>query len=147
MSAREVSVAVAVALDRAFDYAVPAAWAESPSAGVRVLVPFGPRVLVGVVRPTAVAQASEPRALRELLHVLDDDGPALPRDVVDLCEWMSDYYVAPIGEVYRLALPGLSTHADARVAVITEAGRRALEVAGPLLGGGVPELGKAEVLV
>ncbi|MBX7078850.1 MAG: primosomal protein N' [Nannocystaceae bacterium] len=133
MSARLVSVAVAVALDRAFTYAVPQSWAAAPPAGARVLVPLGARVLVGVVRPESPRDA--PEGLRELLDVLDPETPALPPELTALCEWLSDYYLAPVGEVYRLALPGMLTHADARVARITDAGRDALAAAGPLLGG------------
>src|SRR5688572_28350126 len=38
---------------------------------------------------------------------------------------MSEYYVAPVGEVYRAALPGLLANADASVVTLTEAGERA----------------------
>lgn len=117
-----VSVAVPVALDRAFTYRLPASFGASLRAGTRVLVPLGPRALVGVVRPQADAQAPDPSKVKDIYGVLDPEGPCLPPDVVELCEWMSDYYLAPIGEVYRLALPGLLTSADARRASITEAG-------------------------
>ena len=37
---------------------------------------------------------------------------------------MSNYYVAPIGEAYRAALPGLLVNADARIVALTAAGAR-----------------------
>src|SRR5690606_18765314 len=46
----------------------------------------------------------------------------------------SQYYVAPMGEVVRLALPGLLTHADARTVRATPQGEQALQGLGPLLG-------------
>jgi primosomal protein N' (replication factor Y) len=131
VSDRLVSVAVPVAVDRGFTYRVPAAL-DGVVPGARVLVPFGTRALVGVVRPV---QADAPEGeVREIHGVMHDGAAALPPEIVDLCEWMSDYYVAPIGEVYRAALPGLLANADARVARLTEAGRRArYEADAPLL--------------
>ncbi len=138
-----VSVAVPVSVDRPFTYRVPADWGAPPSPGCRVLVPFGPRALVGVVRPDPDPQAPDPSKVRAVHGVLDPDGPCLPPDVVQLCEWMSTYYLAPIGEVYRLALPGLLTGADARKVSVTEGGRAAWRGRdAPLLGGAAPPLHK-----
>jgi len=133
MEARIVAVALPVGLDRSFTYRVPETWTSAPEPGTRVLVPFGTRVLVGVVQ--GAGDPEQERELKELLDVLDVDAPALSRAVLDLCVWVSDYYVAPLGEVVRLALPGLLTHTDARSVRITPAGVLALEGGGPLLGG------------
>ncbi|MCH9681381.1 MAG: primosomal protein N', partial [Deltaproteobacteria bacterium] len=140
MSERLVSVAVPVALDRAFTYRVPDDWPTPPPSGRRVLVPFGSRALVGVVRPAA--DLERPDKLRALLADLDDDAPTLTPELVALCEWVSDYYVAPLGEAYRLALPGLLGNADARKATVTDKGQAALTSMGPLLSGGAPTLDK-----
>src|SRR5690606_7438139 len=91
---------------------------------------------IGVVRPaSASAEPPSEGKLRELLELLDPvEAPALGEDVVGLCEWLSDYYVAPIGECYRLALPATAMGADARRARLTVAGLELLERdAGPLL--------------
>jgi primosomal protein N' (replication factor Y) len=139
-----ISVAVPVSLDRPFTYRLPASLGASVSPGCRVLVPLGPRALIGVVRPEPNPEAPEPSKLKDIYGVLDPDGPCLPPDVVSLCEWMADYYLAPIGEVYRLALPGLLTAADARKASVTEAGMAAWRGADtPLLGGHGPALSTA----
>lgn len=135
MSERRVSVAVPVALDHALTYRVPDDWPQPPAPGRRVLVPLGHRALVGVVR--SAIDPAPPEKLRALLADLDDAEPTLTEELVALCEWLADYYVAPVGEAYRLALPGLLGNADARTAVATEAGVQAL--AGPLLSAG-PEL-------
>lgn len=120
-----VQVAVPVALDQAFTYRVGASEAERCAVGVRVLVPFGPRVLVGVVLALDPPMEDvDMGKLRAVVDVLDPAGPpALAPAVVALCAWMSDYYVAPIGEVCRLALPGLLASVDARIATATDAGR------------------------
>lgn len=138
MSERTVQVALPIALDRALTYAVPEAWPDAPAAGVRVLVPLGARVLVGVVLGDVLSEVvssggSEGWVLKNVIEVLDP-APVLDIALLRLCAWMSDYYVAPIGEVVRLALPGLLVHADARWVRATEAGEHA-GAAGPLLGG------------
>ncbi len=132
MSARHVSVAVAVGLDRAFTYAVPEQWPALPAAGTRVLVPLGARVMVGVIRPEAPPADDGAHAIKPILDVLDAAEPALTGELAQLCEWIAEYYVAPIGEVYRLALPGMLTHADARVATITDLGTAAVTGEGPV---------------
>jgi primosomal protein N' (replication factor Y) len=129
---RLVSVAVPVVLDQAFTYAVPPELAL-PRPGTRVVVPFGARALIGVVRPAA---AEPPRGkLREILELLDPvELPAMSEELAGLCEWLSDYYLAPIGECYRLALPATAMGVDARRARLLPAGVAALEHdANPLL--------------
>lgn len=126
MSERVVSVAVPVAIDRGFTYAVPPDWPHVPEPGTRVLVPFSNRGLVGVVRNAPPERLPGAR-LKLLEEALDPPGAAsLTPDLVQLCEWVADYYVAPVGEVYRLALPGLLTGHDVRRARLTEVGERAL---------------------
>ncbi|MCA9690003.1 MAG: hypothetical protein KC636_10375, partial [Myxococcales bacterium] len=133
MSGRAVSVAVPVPVDHGFTYRVPDTWPSVPAPGDRVLVPFGARALIGVVRAGAPEDADgRLKSLRERLDPADR--PTLPADVIALCEWISDYYVAPVGEVYRLALPGLLTGADVRTARLTEAG---VEVVASLAGEGL----------
>jgi primosomal protein N' (replication factor Y) len=151
---RTVSVAVPVGLDRAFTYAVPADWPEAPPPGTRVLVPLGQRGVVGVVRDVAgEAPAGGAPRLRPLEEAIDPPGaPSLTPGLVRLCEWVQDYYVAPVGEVYRLALPGLLTGSDVRKARLTPAGAEALASARAFVltsdGGGpyVPSVAEQRVL-
>jgi primosomal protein N' (replication factor Y) len=54
--------------------------------------------------------AAEPpaRGLRNVLAVLDRS-PSIPDDVLRLCAWMADYYVAPPGIALRVAVPSVMT--------------------------------------
>ena len=150
MSERLISVALPVSIDRAFTYAVPPDWPSVPEPGARVLVPFGARGLVGVVREAA----GEPTAkVRRVEETLDPPGaPSLTPGLLRLCEWVQDYYVAPVGEVYRLALPGLLTGSDVRKARLTAAGEQALASARDFVltsqGGGpyIPSVAEQRVL-
>lgn len=150
MSDRLISVALPVSIDRAFTYAVPPDWTSVPEPGARVLVPFGARGLVGVVRE---APGEPTEKVRRVEETLDPPGaPSLTPGLLRLCEWVQDYYVAPVGEVYRLALPGLLTGSDVRKARLTPAGAQALASARDFVltaqGGGpyIPSVAEQRVL-
>ncbi len=72
--------------------------------GVRVRVPFGRRILTGVVIE-APAVAPLPGALRRVLAVIDER-PLLTPDQLTLLRFAADYYHHPLGEVLFAALPG-----------------------------------------
>src|ERR1019366_8810000 len=59
-----------------------------------------------------------------------DLSPVLDEHLLKLGEWIADYYLAPVGEVFRTMLP-LSAEFKRSVAYrITDAGRMALHLAG-----------------
>jgi len=130
-----IRVAVPVPVDGDFVYFVPASFGVLPIAGMRVLVPFGSRTLVGVVRPGPAVFPTRTQP-KPIIDILDHgDRPSIDTELVRVCEWMQDYYVACPGEVYRCALPGLLAGTDTRTVTLNLAGRAALASAdGPLLG-------------
>jgi primosomal protein N' (replication factor Y) len=69
--------------------------------GDRVRVPLGQRRVIGVVDRV---QPAVDRELRDILEVLDES-PVLDEGLLQLCRWVADYYVAPLGLVVRAALP------------------------------------------
>ena len=114
-----VRVALPLPLDEAYSYAVPPALADGLTVGSRVVVPFGTRVLTGVVVGVddegAPAAADAPAALRDVLDVLDDGAAATP-DLLRLTRWVADYYVCGWGEALRAALPaGLDVATEHRL--------------------------------
>jgi primosomal protein N' (replication factor Y) (superfamily II helicase) len=94
-----VDVALPIPVDRAFTYRMDG---PRPPIGTRVLVPFQRAERIGwVVGPGAQGPM---KGLKSVLSVLDAT-PSVPEDVVDLCRWIADYYVAPLGIALRSALP------------------------------------------
>jgi primosomal protein N' (replication factor Y) len=96
-------VAAPVPLHDTFTYRVPPEMQEELSVGARVVVPFGSRRLVGVV----TSLSDQPRveeSLRDVIEVIDSE-PLLTPVLLELGRWMSAYYCAPPGEVYRSMLP------------------------------------------
>jgi len=106
-----LKVAVPVPLAALFDYLPPASGLP-PGRGVRVLVRFGRRRLVGVV--VGQAQGSELPAsrLQPVLRVLDDGRRLIAEDLLGLLEWCWKYYKHAPGEVLFNALPPPLRRAD-----------------------------------
>jgi primosomal protein N' (replication factor Y) (superfamily II helicase) len=123
-------VALAVPLDMVFTYDIPPGM--DPVVGGRVLVPFRQQRLSGIVvelhdRPPEVC--SSPVKLKKVIEALDLL-PVLDVQLLKLGKWIADYYLAPIGEVFRTMLP-LSAELKRAVAYrITDEGRMALHLAG-----------------
>ncbi len=91
-------------LDGLFTYSVPQAAEEQVRRGMRVLVPFGrSKSYVGIV---ACVHTEKPTGytVKPLTAVLDDV-PLLMEQQLQLWEWISDYYMSPIGEVLKAAVP------------------------------------------
>jgi primosomal protein N' (replication factor Y) (superfamily II helicase) len=133
-------VALPVPLRATFFYVVPSSLAGRVRVGSRVLVPFRKRRLVGVVLKLS-AEPPDTRGLKELIEALDAS-PALPAPLVELGRWVSEYYVAPPGEVFRSLLPpAVELRRISRLA-LTDAGREAL--ARPESGKGAADAQAAE---
>jgi primosomal protein N' (replication factor Y) (superfamily II helicase) len=99
-------VALPVPLGQAFTYSIPEN--KIPVLGARVLVEFGRRKCLGVVIDTSITPPSDvpPEKIKPLLHVLDE-GRALPDELRLFLLELARYYIEPVGEVIRLALPAL----------------------------------------
>jgi primosomal protein N' (replication factor Y) len=93
--------------------------------GSRVLVPFRKKSLVGVV-VDFVNAAPEGTRVREVARVLDFV-PALTPKLLELANWIANYYLAPIGEVFRAMLPPLTELKSQRQIILTQSGREASE--------------------
>jgi len=89
---------------QSFHYRIPDELRESAVAGVRVSVPFGRRRETGLIEALVAPSAAPGLKLRALHRVLDSE-PVLDADLLELCRWVADYYVAPAGLVFRAALP------------------------------------------
>jgi primosomal protein N' (replication factor Y) len=113
-------VALPVPLDMAFTYRI----AEiAPAIGARVLVPFRNERLSGVV--TAVHDREPSMQAKTLLQVLDVE-PVLDPTLMKLGTWIAQYYLAPVGEVFRTMLPLSAEIKKAKIYSITDAGLEAL---------------------
>lgn len=125
-------IALPVPLDTTFTYRVPGGNGllgngMEPVIGGRVLVPFREQRLSGVV--VALHDREPSVKTKSVLQVLDT-APVLDDSLMRLAKWIAEYYLAPLGEVFRTMLPLAAEFRRARVYRISDAGRLALHQAG-----------------
>ena len=97
-------VILPVPLDGTFTYSIPQQLEGQVQVGVRTLVPFGRnKTYVGIIS-NIHQQAPEGYQVKDILQVLDVS-PILLESQLRLWQWIADYYMSPIGEVYKAALP------------------------------------------
>ncbi len=125
MTQRYLEVVLPVPLRSAFTYAVPTSFNGEELVGRRVLVPFRNRAMVGV--GLAVSNnAPNTKRIKEIAELLDRV-PALPPKLIELGQWISRYYLAPIGEAFRAMLPPEIELRHHREYWLTDEGRAYLE--------------------
>jgi len=124
MSFSFCNVALPVPLRTTFTYAVPESLREIVQPGARVIVPFRKKAMVGVV-VDLTDRAPEDTKIREITKALDRV-PALTPKLIELGHWIANYYLAPVGEVFRAMLPPVIEMRTQRLIVLTEAGRAAV---------------------
>src|SRR5438874_1137613 len=113
-------VALPVPLDMVFTYRIGG---QQPVIGGRVLVPFRNDRLSGIV--TALHDRQPEVKIKDVLQVLDSE-PVVDTVLMQLSQWIAQYYLAPIGDVFRTMLPLGAEIKKAKVYWITETGHEAL---------------------
>jgi primosomal protein N' (replication factor Y) (superfamily II helicase) len=117
-------VALPVPLHMVLTYRVPDG--TSPIVGSRVIVPFRRQRLSGVI--IELHDRAPKVTAKTVLQVLDET-PVLSEELLWLGKWISDYYLAPVGEVFRSMLPLNAEFRRSIVYRITEDGHMALHEA------------------
>ena len=116
-------VAVPVPALDALTYSIPEEFAD-PVIGARVLVPLGKRTMTGVVidRDSGLGARDSVKPILDLL----DQEPFLPPDIVNLAQWVAEYYACGVGEAIATAMPPRAWIESERYARITELGHARL---------------------
>jgi primosomal protein N' (replication factor Y) len=125
-------------VDGQFSYRVPTRWKDIAMPGMRVVVPFGHRRMTGTI--VSVSAEGNPKATREIEHVLDDR-PVFTPELLKFTQWISEYYLCAWGDVLKAALPAGIALDEKRHWVASEAAdadvetayRRDYPQAGPIL--------------
>ena len=100
---RYVDVILPLPLEGLFTYGVSDELASQVQAGVRVVVPFNKSKRYTAI---AVRQHDEKPDFdtKNIIEILDNQ-PIILSEQLRLWQWISDYYMAPLGEVMNAALP------------------------------------------
>src|SRR4051794_14666370 len=123
-------VALPLRLSQTLTYKLSPELAAEAQVGARIVVPLGKsKKLTGYIvtlhselgADSGISE-TEVKSAEELL----DPSPMLTPEVIELSRWVSDYYLAPWGEVLKGALPaGLNSTID-QLAGLTEQGKTAI---------------------
>ena len=108
-----VDIAVPVGVRKTFAYSVPPAFREKIRIGMRVLVPFGPKLLTGYVIGSMQKDQVGSIKLRNVQELLEPE-PAVTDALVETALWVARYYFAPPGEVFRALFPSGTQVSGAR---------------------------------
>ncbi|MGK9475521.1 primosomal protein N' [Melioribacter sp. OK-6-Me] len=93
-----------------FTYSVPANLKKDIEVGVRVVVPFGRRVLTGFViglndsldeNSAGITDSSKIKVVKDIL----DSQPIFDSRMLEFYAWMSDYYLCSLGEALKTIVP------------------------------------------
>ena len=100
---RYVDVLLPLPLEGLFTYAVPEEMEAQVRFGVRLVVPLGrSKTYVAIAVKTHGQQPAF--KVKPVIQVLDDE-PVLTESQFSLWQWIADYYMSPLGEVYNAAMP------------------------------------------
>ncbi len=111
-----------------FHYEIGANLEGRLAVGHRVLVPFGKRSVTGFVAGVSESAPAGVSA-KKIIERLDEE-PVLSEEILSLISFASDYYLAPQGEVLRIAVPpGIAAASRAKLR-LTKEGRAALVTGG-----------------
>jgi primosomal protein N' (replication factor Y) len=114
-----VEVAIPLPLERTFCYRVPEKFMGLAVAGKRALVPFGRRTVTGyILGPGENSFSGEAKEIIELL----DQEPLFSDLHSKFYRWISSYYLHPLGEVIKTAIPAGLTVMGRNMPVIASDG-------------------------
>ena len=109
---RYADIALPVSVSKIFTYLVPSELDASACVGVRAIVPFGRTLSTGLI--VGLPDSTTITSLKPLRDIIDPE-PVVTDPLLQLCRWISDYYMAPLGEVLRTAVPHGFSSSSVRV--------------------------------
>ncbi len=92
-------------LDGAYTYALPASIQEDVKVGCRLIVPFGVRKIYAAI--VVALHDRKPEGGFRLKYAIEllDEAPVILSQQLKLWQWIADYYLCTVGEVFKAALP------------------------------------------
>ncbi len=121
MSGCYAKIIVPRPLDESFTYRVPETMASDIRIGHRVVVPFGSKKYVtGIVENISPIAPDNVGLIKDIGCLLDTT-PIVKHPQIKFWHWLADYYMCPIGDVYKAALPaGLKVESESIVEISPE---------------------------
>ncbi|WDP90041.1 MAG: primosomal protein N' [Desulfobacter sp.] len=118
-----IEVGVTLPVRGTFVYSIPEKFRDQACLGMRVLVPFGRRRVTGYI--LGEQADSGPYKARDIISLLDDH-PLFPETDIPFFKWVADYYIHPLGDTIKTALPKGLEQKDISWVFVTDKGRCAM---------------------
>ena len=104
-----------VPLPRLFTYEISEEWISHVEIGSRVIVPFGKKKIYSGIIYALHDTKPEDYETKEIISVLDET-PVVNEIQLNFWNWIAQYYMCTLGEVYKAALPsGLKLESETKV--------------------------------
>ena len=98
-----IDIILPLPINSLFTYSVPQGMEADVAGGKRVLVPFGKsKLTVGLI---VRSHNTKPEFAVKPIEKIIDREPVVTEGQLKLWQWVADYYMSPIGEVFNAALP------------------------------------------
>lgn len=104
--AQFIDVILPLPLTATFTYKLPAPLAQQVAVGSRVIVPFGKSKVYSALVVRIHDEEPTEYKIKEVQSLIDERPVVLPQQL-KLWQWIADYYLCSVGEVYKAALPGV----------------------------------------
>jgi len=110
-----VDVILPLPLRQLFTYSIPDNLQNSVEVGKRVIVQFGSRKIYTAIVYSIHNKAPKEYQTKDIISVLDEK-PIANNQQLKLWQWIADYYMCSVGEVFKAALPsGLKLESETKV--------------------------------
>ncbi len=119
-----IEVAITLPVFNTYTYKTADELKNAACVGKRVLVPFGNRIVTGYI--IGQGRDSTRDGIKFILDILDRT-PLFPGSMIPFFKWIANYYIYPLGEVIKHALPGGLNLYDSALITITKKGEGCLE--------------------
>ena len=101
--AQFADVILPLPLEGTFTYSLPKSFSNLVQVGCRVIIPFGTAKYYSAI-VVKLHNDNPPYKTKEVTELLDIS-PIITPSQLNLWEWIADYYLCTIGDVYKAALP------------------------------------------
>lgn len=114
-------VILPLSLENTYTYRVPSDLQTGIAVGCRVIVHFGKKRYYTAVVTGLHDKAPDPAFETKEIYAVLDTKPVLRRPQLRFWQWIADYYLCKLGEVYKAALPsGLKLESETTVSAIAD---------------------------
>ena len=113
-------IIIPVPVPGTFTYEIPISLVEQARVGQSVIVQFGGRKLYTGIIASLSPTPPQGFNIKSVIEIVDDR-PTVTQKQLELWQWTSDYYMCPIGDVYKAAVPvGLRPDGQSKILPVLE---------------------------